>query len=270
MSRGIVSANAYALHAKLCLVLAVGLIVTQTVSKYSSAENPIMLTKTFTPIDYHLFDPGNRVHSSASPTVRDLIQIGPPGIIRPPIDGQHYDVWLEAMHLDRKSAFGLDLDDSSKHEMLYTIDFQGHRGSWLRLNETLSRALELKSGEELTWKISTRAKKDGNCTFYFAFDIHNHQGRKIGWSDLDDFPVEIPRDGRWHTVTVKATVPEFNKDEVWVRPIFGMDQVCDPTSGKIDRCLKRNAARTGPHAWRMMFAIARNRWCIPFPTDRPS
>lgn len=55
MSRGIVSANAFALHAKLCLVLAVGLIVTQTVSKYSSAENPIMLTKTFTPIDYHLF-----------------------------------------------------------------------------------------------------------------------------------------------------------------------------------------------------------------------
>ena len=59
-------------------------------------------------------------------------------------------------------------------------------------------------------------------------------GRKIGWSDLDAFPVEVPRDGRWHTVTVKATVPEFNKDEAWVRPIFGMDQVCDPTPGNID------------------------------------
>ena len=114
MSSGIVSANAYAFYARLCLVLAVGLIATQTVSKYSSAENPIMLTKTFTPIDNHLFDPGNRVHSSVNPTVSNLIQIGPPGIIRPPIDRQQYDAWLEAMHLYCKSALGLDLDDSSK------------------------------------------------------------------------------------------------------------------------------------------------------------
>jgi len=163
--------------------------------------------KAFAPIDHRLFDPGNRVHSSASPAVNDLIRVARPGIIRPPVDDQQYDDWLEAMHLYRRSALGLDLDDSSKDEMLYTIDFQGHRGSWLRLNERLSRALKLTSGEELTWKIDARANKDGNRRFYLAFDIHNRQGQKIGWSDLDEFPVDIPDDGQWHTVTVKASGP---------------------------------------------------------------
>jgi len=56
------------------------------------------------------------VHSSAGPTVSDLIQIGSPGIIRPPADRRQYDAWLEAMYPYRKSALGLDLDGSASSQ----------------------------------------------------------------------------------------------------------------------------------------------------------
>ena len=188
----------------------------------------------FTPTEHPLFDPGAGVYPSAGAAVSDLIQIGPPGLIRPPADRRQYAAWLDAMQSYRRSVRGLDAGDPQKREMLYTIDFQGRGGCWLRLNESLSRALALASGEELIWKIDVRANSNGNRKFYLAFDIHNRQGQKIGWSTLDAFPVEVPCDGRWHTVIAKATVPPFNPDEAWMRPIFGMDQVCDPAPGKID------------------------------------
>jgi len=206
----------------------------QAAAAFCPAEDPRPRTEAFVPIDHRLFDPGERVRAGGIPEMNDALQIGSPGIIRPPGDRQPYDTWLAAMHRYRQTVLGRDTGDPRTRAMLYTIDFPGQGGAWLRLNENLSRALALTSGEASTWRIDVRAKPDGNTTFYLAFDIHDRQGRKIGWSDLDDWRVEIPRDGQWHTVTVQATVPAFAKDEAWLRPIFGMDQICEPRPGKID------------------------------------
>lgn len=226
--------NALAGGLRRSLLLSAMLWGMQAAAAVCPAEDPPPRTKAFVPLDHRLFDPGERVRASGSPESNDSLQIGSPGIIRPPGDRQQYDTWLAAMHRYRQTVLGRDAGDPRTRAVLYTIDFPGQGGAWLRLNDQLSRALALNNGEVSTWKIDVRAKQDGNCTFYLAFDIHNRQGQKIGWSDLDDWRVEIPRDGQWHTVTIQATVPAFAKDEAWLRPIFGMDQICDPRPGKID------------------------------------
>lgn len=271
--KGLLMMNLYASCAQLCLGLLTAMLGVTTTAQTCAAQSPILLiedgydtpdshavrfgapysvyiggdphgdvlsseehvvAQAFTKLEHRLFDPSGSVHSGSGARVRDLIQIGAPGIIRPPTDRQQYDAWLAAMHAYRKSVLGINQERDSEKELLYTIRFHGQGGSWLRLNERLSQALKLGSGEQLTWRLDARAKTDGNGTFYLAFDIHDHQGRKMGWSDLDACPVTVPQDGTWHTVTVTATVPEFDKDQAWMRPIFGMDQVCDPTPGEIE------------------------------------
>ncbi len=120
MSQTIPPAGALVRGLDHCLLLTVVLAGVLSVAGACAAEDPDTQRATpraagrqqvFTSINYLLFDPGNRVNGSKDCAARDLLQIGSPGLIRPPTDRASYDDWLAAMHVYRNSVRGQDADD---------------------------------------------------------------------------------------------------------------------------------------------------------------
>ncbi len=180
----------------------------------------------FVPFAPSELQPGNDCRLSLSEEHEKLLRIGNlgfhPAIIAPPHADQDYTQWLQELtdYRDKVRA-GVFADH-------FVLDYKGVR-SWLRVEARLSKQLAFESGERLTWRFEALSKQ-GNNTLCLAFDIHDKEDRKNGWSTVLA-TVEVPQDGRWHRVTVQVAVPRFDPKKSWLRPIFGMDGTHDPSPG---------------------------------------
>jgi len=181
----------------------------------------------FTVLKAGLFQCGDncRRGSDASTNLLHIEHLGAhPSLIAPPGPDQDYEQWLQALHAYRGSIIHPQVSSQ------FVLDFKGVR-AWLRLDGPLSRQLAFKRGEPLAWRLEARAI-EGNNELCLAFDTHDSQGEKLGWTEVLS-TVKVPKDGQWHTVTVDVTVPALAAQTVWLRPIFGMDATHNPVHGKM-------------------------------------
>jgi formylglycine-generating enzyme required for sulfatase activity len=143
-----------------------------------------------------------------------------------PTEGQNYKTWLRDLRTYRDQVRAGMLSNT------ITMNYKGVR-SWVRLGIPEAKALKLTPGERLTIGLESRWLK-GNNQLCFAFDWHRmSDDKKTGWSSVLS-TIEIPTDGKWHTLTCSLVVPPCAADTLWLRPIAGMDATYDPTPGQIE------------------------------------
>jgi formylglycine-generating enzyme required for sulfatase activity len=151
-----------------------------------------------------------------------------PSHIAGPQPGQSRHQWLEDLQHYRQDI----LNGVEKDVDIVTFDYQGVR-AWMRLDENLSKAWNLRPGAALQFEIDTRWH-EGNDTLTVAFDIHRRSDdQKISWTGIVE-TLKLPADGLWHNISKTMTVPDFDAEQFWLRPVFGFDATLDPAPGQVD------------------------------------
>ncbi|MBN1420797.1 MAG: SUMF1/EgtB/PvdO family nonheme iron enzyme [Planctomycetes bacterium] len=143
-----------------------------------------------------------------------------------PPDGADRAAWLAALRGYRDGI------RSGEGGRAIRMDYRGVR-AWIRVAPAIAKTLALHSDETLQVSLDARSI-DGNREVCIGFDFHDRANdRKIGWSGVRR-KLALPDDGDWHRSAVAVTVPRFDGEKYWLRPIVGMDATRDPKPGKVE------------------------------------
>lgn len=182
------------------------------------------------PVPFEHMEPGNdcvRTPSAALPGFRMASVSGEFSLIAPPASAEERGPWLAALRRYRESVRRGTLRDD-----LLVFDYQGVR-AWARLGLEASKVLSVSPGETLTLEMTARWVS-GNPDLCLAFDIHDRAGdAKTGWSGVLS-TAGVPTDGEWHTLRLTASVPAFEPERQWLRPIIGFDATENPAPGRVE------------------------------------
>jgi len=181
-------------------------------------------------IPLNLFIPGNdcQFDQSHAADLQMFNIYGTPSFIAGPRPEQPRHDWLNELNQYRQDV----LRGIKKEIDIVKYDYKGTR-AWLRLDETLSMLWNLQPGSTFQLSIESRWHR-GNNTLCLAFDIHRlSDNKKVDWIGIVD-TLEIPADGQWHEISKTVTVPEFDAEKSWLRPIFGFDATHDPAPAQVD------------------------------------
>ncbi len=111
------------------------------------------------------------------------------------------------------------------------IDYQGVR-AWVRMTPGFAKTADLAPGEPFQIDLEARWI-EGNNELVLALDLHSREtDAKLGWSEAFS-TIDIPKDREWHGLTWTGELPDFDSQQVWVKPIVGMDATHDPTPGNV-------------------------------------
>jgi len=154
--------------------------------------------------------------------------------IAPRAEGREWRDWLEQLRLYRRQVRGQSADPEDFAKSCIQMQFDGVR-SWVRTGGIWAHAADLSPGEHVV--IRGQAKWiGGNATLCLALDYNDRQGgprgRWRGWSTVLA-STSVAKDGAWHDFKVGATVPAFDRDATWARPILGMDGTFEKTKGTV-------------------------------------
>ena len=136
------------------------------------------------------------------------------------------EAWLSALHAYRRTV------REQAHAMRHIdLNYGGVR-AWVRMKDTYARALDLQPGEAFEIQVEARWV-EGNPELVLALDYHHRETEaKLGWSTVFS-TVTLPQDGGWHRLTWTGSLPEFDAESAWCRPIIGMDATHDAARGRI-------------------------------------
>jgi formylglycine-generating enzyme required for sulfatase activity len=149
-----------------------------------------------------------------------------PHLIGGPAAGENRAAWLRGVREYR------DVLRNGRGSLYARMNFDGVR-SWIRLAEPVGQALALKQGDVLHVAFDARWVA-GNNQLCGAFDLlDSSSGAKVNWSQMRG-AVLVPKDGRYHRVTMDVTVPAASQPNAMVAPIFGMDGTYNAAPGKLD------------------------------------
>ncbi len=147
-----------------------------------------------------------------------------------PADEANWEEGLAALRKwrddSRKTAHSLEGKVLSAH-------YDGVR-AWIRLNREAAWAADLQPGERLILRGEARWV-EGPMELLAAFDYCDRstesRGQQQSWSTTQATAKLLP-DGEWHDFELTGTVPAFDTNRHWVRPIFGFDATWDPAPGQ--------------------------------------
>ncbi|MCL2744220.1 MAG: formylglycine-generating enzyme family protein [Planctomycetaceae bacterium] len=111
------------------------------------------------------------------------------------------------------------------------VNFQGVR-AWLRMDNTLAAAYDLRPRDKIVWRFDARWIS-GNNELCAAFDLVTKETNAWkAWSTACG-TVDIPKDGNWHSLTIKTEIPEFDSAALFAKPILGMDATRNAAKGQV-------------------------------------
>ena len=127
--------------------------------------------------------------------------------------------WLEGARLYRKMYRGELV--GPKPDLFVNMNFHGAR-AWLRMENDAALAYRIHPDNKVIWEVEARWVS-GNNELCAAFDLLAKEAKVWkNWTNICG-TVEVPKDEKWHTLTIELSVPAFDALTLFAKPILGMD-----------------------------------------------
>lgn len=171
--------------------------------------------------------------------------------IAPPGPGEDWQRWLDKLREYRRWTREHMWDITGS---FIRMRFDGVR-AWVRAGRRWALAADLQPGESVALQGEARWV-EGQSELCMAFDwcdrTEGASGAWRGWSTVRQ-NAQIGQDGQWHEFRLEATVPTFDTEKTWARPILGMDATHDATRGTVElRNIRMSVPKNRPRVrkWR--------------------